>query len=185
MDAVVTGHHAVGLRRGPGRDLPAGRGRGRAATGCGGPDEAAHQPCWGPDGHLYLLSDRSGWWNLYRCRDQLEAVAPMAAECRAALWESGYASYTFLPGGRIAMIAENGPRSRVLLIGPDGSRTEPATPFTSVKPFRFRQRFGVEPICAMLSEHDMKIAPQTYYRWLPRLGRRNSRKPICCPLSTC
>lgn len=30
----------------------------------------------------------------------------------------------------------------------------------------FRYRFGVEPICAVLSEHDMKIAPQTYYRWL-------------------
>ena len=30
----------------------------------------------------------------------------------------------------------------------------------------YRHRFGVEPICAVLSEHDMKIAPQTYYRWL-------------------
>ena len=29
-----------------------------------------------------------------------------------------------------------------------------------------RGRFGVEPICAVLSEHGMKIAPQTYYRWL-------------------
>jgi transposase InsO family protein len=29
----------------------------------------------------------------------------------------------------------------------------------------YRDRFGVEPICAVLSEHDMKIAPQTYYRW--------------------
>jgi putative transposase len=32
----------------------------------------------------------------------------------------------------------------------------------------YRDRFGVEPICAVLSEHDMKIAPQTYYRWLAR-----------------
>jgi putative transposase len=31
---------------------------------------------------------------------------------------------------------------------------------------QFRERFGVEPICAVLSEHGMKIAPQTYYRWL-------------------
>ena len=30
----------------------------------------------------------------------------------------------------------------------------------------YRHRFGVEPICAVLSEHGMKIAPQTYYRWL-------------------
>jgi transposase InsO family protein len=27
----------------------------------------------------------------------------------------------------------------------------------------YRQRFGVEPICAVLSEHGMKIAPSTYY----------------------
>jgi transposase InsO family protein len=29
----------------------------------------------------------------------------------------------------------------------------------------FRDRFGVEPICRVLSEHSMKIAPQTYYAW--------------------
>jgi putative transposase len=28
---------------------------------------------------------------------------------------------------------------------------------------RFRDRFGVEPICRVLSEHDLKIAPSTYY----------------------
>ena len=27
----------------------------------------------------------------------------------------------------------------------------------------YRQRFGVEPICAVLTEHGMKIAPSTYY----------------------
>jgi hypothetical protein len=35
----------------------------------------------------------------------------------------------------------------------------------------YRHRFGVEPICAVLSEHDMKIAPQTYYRWRGGAGR--------------
>jgi putative transposase len=28
---------------------------------------------------------------------------------------------------------------------------------------RFRGRFGVEPICAVLSEHGCTIAPSTYY----------------------
>ena len=27
----------------------------------------------------------------------------------------------------------------------------------------YRERFGVEPICAVLSEHGMTIAPSTYY----------------------
>jgi putative transposase len=29
-----------------------------------------------------------------------------------------------------------------------------------------RDRFGVEPICAVLSEHDITIAPGTFYKWL-------------------
>ena len=44
-----------------------------------------------------------------------------------------------------------------------------ARPSTQVKLcyiHAYRHRFGVEPICAVLSEHGMKIAPQTYYRWL-------------------
>ena len=36
----------------------------------------------------------------------------------------------------------------------------------------YRERFGVESICAVLSEHDMKIAPGTYYKWLARPVRR-------------
>lgn len=32
----------------------------------------------------------------------------------------------------------------------------------------YRDRFGVEPICAVLSEHGMKIAPSTYYDHLAR-----------------
>ena len=31
-----------------------------------------------------------------------------------------------------------------------------------------RDRFGVEPICAVLSEHDVTIAPGTFYKWLSR-----------------
>ena len=30
----------------------------------------------------------------------------------------------------------------------------------------YRHRFGVEPICAVLSEHGMKIAPGTDYKWV-------------------
>ena len=32
----------------------------------GGIDESICQPEWSPDGRLYFVSDRSGWWNLYR-----------------------------------------------------------------------------------------------------------------------
>ncbi|MCC5867466.1 MAG: S9 family peptidase [Gammaproteobacteria bacterium] len=32
----------------------------------GGSGESVCQPQWGPDGHLYFISDRRDWWNLYR-----------------------------------------------------------------------------------------------------------------------
>lgn len=32
----------------------------------------------------------------------------------------------------------------------------------------FRERFGVEPICRVLSEHEITIAPGTYYKWKAR-----------------
>src|SRR5581483_10676932 len=33
----------------------------------GGERESVAQPRWSPDGVLHFISDRSGWWNLYRC----------------------------------------------------------------------------------------------------------------------
>jgi Tol biopolymer transport system component len=32
----------------------------------GGIEESVFQPEWSPDGVLYFVSDRTGWWNLYR-----------------------------------------------------------------------------------------------------------------------
>ena len=36
----------------------------------GGHDESVTQSEWGPDGTLHFVSDRCGWWNLYRERDK-------------------------------------------------------------------------------------------------------------------
>ncbi|WP_412751915.1 S9 family peptidase [Krasilnikovia sp. M28-CT-15] len=101
----------------------------------GGADESAFQPQWGPDGWLFYLSDRTGWWNLYRWRDgRTEAVAPMDAECATAPWESGYANYTFLPDGRIAMTVQRGPAQELVLVSADGVVSLPVA-YTSIKPF--------------------------------------------------
>src|SRR5205823_8522 len=35
----------------------------------GGVDESIFQPEWSPDGVLYFVSDRTGWWNLYRLKE--------------------------------------------------------------------------------------------------------------------
>ena len=36
-----------------------------ARTIAGGAEESIFQPQWSPDGALYFVSDRAGWWNLY------------------------------------------------------------------------------------------------------------------------
>ena len=47
----------------------------------GGPEESVFQPSWSPDGLLYFISDRTGWWNLYRRRGEVtEPVHPMPAD---------------------------------------------------------------------------------------------------------
>ena len=35
----------------------------------GGYEESIFQPQWSPEGHLFFISDRSGWWNLYRLKE--------------------------------------------------------------------------------------------------------------------
>ena len=60
------------------------------------PPEFIFQPEWSPDGNLYFVSDRTGWWNLYRLTaDGDEAIFPMAAEFGLPQWVFGMATYRF------------------------------------------------------------------------------------------
>jgi dipeptidyl aminopeptidase/acylaminoacyl peptidase len=62
----------------------------------GSRDEAVQQPLWSPDGQLHFISDRSGWWNLYRWGEQgAEALCPMQAEFGQPMWNFGLATYGF------------------------------------------------------------------------------------------
>lgn len=62
----------------------------------GGPQESIFQPMWSPDGLLYFVSDRTGWWNLYRLADgQIEALCPMEAEFGVAQWVFHLSTYDF------------------------------------------------------------------------------------------
>ena len=68
----------------------------------GGRGESVFQPEWSPDGVLYFVSDRSGWWNLYRWRDgQREALAPLQAEFGVPAWTLGSRTYAFESADRL------------------------------------------------------------------------------------
>ncbi|MGI8984705.1 MAG: alpha/beta hydrolase family protein [Acidimicrobiales bacterium] len=64
----------------------------------GGPEESVTQPRWSPAGVLHWISDRTGWWNLYR---DGQALQPRAAEFAEPAWALGESSYDFLPGGLV------------------------------------------------------------------------------------
>lgn len=72
-----------------------------------GRGESLSQPRWSPDGTLHFISDRSGWWNLYRWTADrgVEPVVQLEAEIGLPQWTFGESRYDFLPGGRIVFAA--------------------------------------------------------------------------------
>jgi len=75
---------------------------GHAERVAGGPAESIFQPEWSPDGVLYFVSDRTGWWNLYRWqKGNIEPLCPMEAEFGEPQWNFGMSTYAFESPGRI------------------------------------------------------------------------------------
>jgi dipeptidyl aminopeptidase/acylaminoacyl peptidase len=77
---------------------------GRRTLVAGGKDESIFQPEWSPDGRLYFISDRSGWWNLYRWQignQEVEALYPMQAEFGLPQWVFGMTTYGFASADRV------------------------------------------------------------------------------------
>jgi len=73
----------------------------------GSSSESIFQPEWSPDGSLYFISDRTGWWNLYV--EQSGVIKPVLetnAEIGVPQWVFGYSRYTFLSEDRIACVVQ-------------------------------------------------------------------------------
>jgi dipeptidyl aminopeptidase/acylaminoacyl peptidase len=118
-----------------GPDGPGGTGR----TLAGGPGESLFQPEFAPDGSLHVVSDRSGWWNLYRV-DADAGLYPLharAAEFGAAQWALGMSSYDFVSvDAALCAFAEDG-RQRLARLplggGPLDVLSLPYTEFEGVR----------------------------------------------------
>jgi dipeptidyl aminopeptidase/acylaminoacyl peptidase len=72
--------------------------------------ESICHPVWSPDGTLYFVSDRTGWWNLYRWREnEIEPLFPLDAEFGHPHWVFGNSLYGFESESRlICSYARNG-----------------------------------------------------------------------------
>lgn len=67
-------------------------------------DEALCQPEWSSDGRLWVVSDRTDWWNLYRVsRDGLIPVSPSASECAKPAFVFAQRCYAFPPEASVLL----------------------------------------------------------------------------------
>ncbi len=93
----------------------------------GGPAESIFQPEWSPDGVLHFVSDRTGWWNLYRWQNgRAEPLCEMPAEFGVPQWVFRQSTYAFVAPDRIACAyTQNGVWRLALL----NTTTKALTPF--------------------------------------------------------
>jgi dipeptidyl aminopeptidase/acylaminoacyl peptidase len=99
-----------------------------------GDAESIFQPAWSPDGTLHFVSDRSGWWNLYRVRaGEVEPVIRMAAEIGRPHWMFGMSTYGFAADGSILLTHGDQGRWRLARWSAGSEAPEPiALPFTQI-----------------------------------------------------
>ena len=88
----------------------AGRVEGLPVCVAGSREESVLQPEWAADGALWFVSDRSGFWNLWRWADgATSAVCPLEAEIGGALWQLGARWYDLLDAGQaVAVVTTDG-----------------------------------------------------------------------------
>jgi dipeptidyl aminopeptidase/acylaminoacyl peptidase len=103
----------------------------------GGPEESIMQPEWSPSGReLYFISDRSGWWNLYRYElssKELSGVVPLEAEFGQPQWSLAQSTYAFVGGGGIVATYSRDGRDSLVLIEAGSAPSEITLPYTAVK----------------------------------------------------
>jgi dipeptidyl aminopeptidase/acylaminoacyl peptidase len=69
----------------------------------GGVSESIFQPEWSPDNILYFVSDRNGWWNIYRyAGGAVEILTELEAEFGMPQWNFGLSTYGFVSRDLIA-----------------------------------------------------------------------------------
>ena len=81
--------------------------------------ESIWQPAWSPGGELHFVSDRTGWWNLYRDDDgEARALCPMEAEFGWPQWVFGRSTYAFLDDARIVCIYNRAGEQHLAVLDP-------------------------------------------------------------------
>ncbi|BAW80219.1 peptidase S9 prolyl oligopeptidase active site domain-containing protein [Candidatus Nitrosoglobus terrae] len=104
----------------------------------GSREESIFQPEWSPGGVLYFISDRNGWWNLYRWyQGSVAAVIQMEAEFGLPQWIFGQSTYAFTAADRIICTYSSHGISHLAVIDPAScSLKEIKTPYIAMSALR-------------------------------------------------
>lgn len=104
----------------------------------GGVDESIFQPEWSPDGILHFVSDRTGWWNIYRWHNgAVESLCGMEAEFGLPQWLFGYSTYAFESAHRIIYTyTQHGSWQLASINVETGEFQEIPTPYTRISQLR-------------------------------------------------
>jgi len=107
---------------------------GNVARVAGGQDESIFQPEYSPGGTLHFVSDRTGWWNLYRCRERrVEPLCEREAEFGLPQWIFGMSTYAFVSPGRIVCSYTERGSSHLAILDTETRELEPLeTPYSSI-----------------------------------------------------
>ncbi len=99
----------------------------------GGPSESIFQPQWAPNGGLYFVSDRTGFWNLYRYESGVAvSVHERNAEFGLPQWVFGMSTYGISDEGIIVCAyCENG-RWSLGTVDLSGELNWIETPYTEI-----------------------------------------------------
>lgn len=126
-------------------DVAADGSLGSARRVAGGATESIFQPTWSPRGELHFVSDRSGWWNLYRLRgDAVQPLHPLQAEFGTPQWAFGMSTYGFDRAGRIVCAINQRGLSTLAILDPDSGRFDTLdTPFCAIEGLRVGADFAV------------------------------------------
>ncbi|SDG16575.1 Dipeptidyl aminopeptidase/acylaminoacyl peptidase [Sinosporangium album] len=110
---------------------------GNSWTVRGGLSESVLSPQWQDNSHLLLVSDWSGWWNLYQIGiygTTSRPLYPAEEEFAGPLWQLGRAPYVVLDDGRLAVLHGKGDLRLGLLDPDNGTLTDVDTPYSGWVP---------------------------------------------------
>jgi dipeptidyl aminopeptidase/acylaminoacyl peptidase len=155
----------------------------------GGPEESVFQPEWDARGRLHFVSDRDGWWKLYRVR---EPVTNLSGESDAVVqltvaqadfghpqWLFGGATYAFLESGTMVAVRTDNGREALFLLEPDGWQAEDlGLPFTSFGYPVLSARGSTVAFVAASAEREAAVILHDVPSGRSEIVRRSSEEPI-------